>query len=67
MEKTLCIGYHWVCGDRVEVARVLQGSDVPSQLPASVTVTCSQGHVAAVTADQFAALEHWELDLEPHS
>ena len=67
MEKALCIGYHCVCGDRVEVARVLQGSDVPSQLPASVTVTCRQGHVATITADQLAALEHWELDLEPHS
>jgi hypothetical protein len=60
MRNVLCLGYRCVCGERVEVARLLQGDPVAKELPMTATVTCNQGHVATVTADQFAMLEHWE-------
>ena len=59
MNNVLCLGYRCVCGERVEVARLVQGDPVAHQLPAAATVTCNHGHVATITADHFALLEHW--------
>jgi hypothetical protein len=64
MGKILCLGYQCICGEKVAVARLTQGDDFDSPLPAAATVSCSRGHVATVTADQFAVLEHWEEEGE---
>jgi hypothetical protein len=64
MARVLCLGYQCVCGEKVAVARLAQGEDFGEPLPPRVTVSCSRGHVATVTADQFAVLEHWEGDTE---
>ena len=60
MGKILCLGYQCICGEKVAVARLAQGEDFDSPLPPAATVSCSRGHIATVTADQFAVLEHWE-------
>jgi len=60
LQKELCVGYRCVCGENVTVVRFLAGSDVVNEYPASATVSCSHGHVATFTADQYAALELWQ-------
>jgi hypothetical protein len=60
MGKIICLGYHCICGEKVAVARLAQGNDFGSPLPTAATVSCSKGHIATVTADQFAVLDHWE-------
>jgi hypothetical protein len=60
MGKIICLGYHCICGEKVAVARLAQGDDFGEPIPPAATVSCSRGHIATVTADQFAVLEHWE-------
>ena len=63
MAKVLCIGYQCFCGAKVTVVRLARVDDIAEPIPAKQTVSCSQGHVATVSANQFAALEHWEEDV----
>jgi hypothetical protein len=49
-----------VCGEKVEVTPFVSGKDQINDYPAAATVSCRQGHVATFTADQYAALEHWD-------
>jgi hypothetical protein len=58
--RPLCVGYRCVCGEKVSIARFFPGENHTNAYPATITVSCSQGHAATVTADQFAVLDHWE-------
>ena len=59
---SLWIGYVCFCGERVVVAQFRTGEGQENAFPSRITVSCRNGHVATITPDQLAVLEHWNTE-----